>query len=265
MPGVKHPARLFAALLLSALSLAAAPHLYMAGDSTMADKPSTPPNLERGWGQLLRERMVDPSLLVNLAVNGRSTKSFIAEGRWQKLVDALQPGDFVILQFGHNDEKESAPERYAPPHGAYRDNLARFVAEVRARGAEPVLATSICRRKFDTQGRLVDTHGDYTLVVRELAAGLHVALIDLHVSTWQLLERLGPEDSKGILMWVPAGKYPELPQGKQDDTHLNEAGARLVAGLAVAEMRAKHLPLAALFRDSQSGNEAPSAMHPEER
>jgi len=264
MPGVKHPARLLAALLLSTLALAAAPHLHMAGDSTMSDKSSNPPNLERGWGQLLRERMVDPAFLVNHAVNGRSTKSFITEGKWQRLVDALQPGDFVIIQFGHNDEKESAPERYAAPHGAYRENLTRFVAEVRARGAQPLLATSICRRKFDTQGRLVDTHGDYTGVVRALATELRVPLLDLHVSTWQLLERLGPEDSKGILMWVPAGKYPELPQGKQDDTHLNEAGARLVAGLAVAEMRAKHLPVAALFREAQAVDEPPSAKRPGE-
>jgi len=264
MPGVKHPARLLATLLLSALSLAAAPHLHMAGDSTMADKPATPPNLERGWGQLLRERMVDPAGLVNHATNGRSTKSFISEGRWQRLVDALQPGDFVIIQFGHNDEKEASPERYAPARGAYRDNLSRFVSEVRARGAEPLLATSLCRRKFDTQGRLVDTHGDYTLVVRELASELRVPLLDLHVSTWQLLERLGPEDSKGLLMWVPAGQYPELPQGKQDDTHLNEAGARLVAGLAVAEMRAKHLAVATLFREAQAADEAPSAKRPGE-
>lgn len=239
----------FVALCAAAFSFVcvAAPRLHMAGDSTMADKSTAAPNLERGWGQMLREQMTEPSALVNHAMNGRSTKSFLSEGRWQTLLDALQPGDSVILQFGHNDQKEKAPDRYAAPHGLYRENLLRFINEVRAKGATPILATSLCRRKFDVRNQLVDTHGDYPGVVRELAASEKVALLDLHVSTWQLFERLGPEETKKLLMWVPAGKYPELPKGKQDDTHLNELGGRTVALLAIQEMRAKHLPVAAFF------------------
>ncbi len=241
-------------LLSPGAALVAAPHLHLAGDSTMADKPSKAPNLERGWGQMLREFMPEPAALVNHAQNGRSSKSFISEGRWKTLVDALQPGDFVIIQFGHNDQKEASPERHAPARGLYRENLLRFIAEARARGAEPILATSLCRRKFDGRNQLVDTHGEYPAVVRELAASEKVALLDLHVATWQLFERLGPEESKRLLMWVPAGVYPELPKGREDDTHLNAEGGRTVARLAVQEMRAKHLPVAVLF-----GAPAPAA------
>lgn len=215
----------------------------------MADKSTNPPNLERGWGQMLREELVDKAGFANHAQNGRSSKSFIDEGRWQKLLEGVSAGDFVIIQFGHNDEKEKSPERYAPARGLYRENLIRFVNDVRAKGATPILATSLCRRKFSDKGLLTDTHGDYTLVVRELAAELKVDLLDLHVATWQLFERLGPEEAKNLLMWVPVGKYPEMPKGKQDDTHLNENGARIVAKLAVQEMRAKHLAVAKLFKD----------------
>ena len=248
------PLLLTALLLAPVCGLVAAPKLHLAGDSTMADKKTDAPNLERGWGQMLREYMVDPSALVNHAQNGRSSKSFIAEGRWQKLVDALQPGDFVIVQFGHNDEKSKSPDRYAPARGLYRENLQRFIREVREKGATPLLATSICRRNFNAKGELQDTHGDYPVVVRELAAEEKVGLLDLTVSTWQLFERLGPEESKKLLMWVPAGKYPELPKGKQDDTHLNEEGGRVVARLAVQEMRAKQLPVASLFKGAAASS-----------
>jgi lysophospholipase L1-like esterase len=242
-------------------SASASPHLHLAGDSTMADKSNKAPNLERGWGQMLREYLVDPASLSNYAMNGRSSKSFIDEGRWQKLLDGVHAGDFVIIQFGHNDQKEKAADRYAPAHGLYRENLLRFIKDVRAKGAEPILATSICRRRFDEAGHLVDTHGDYPVVVRELAAEQKVALLDMQVSTWQLFERLGPEGAKKLLMWVEPGKYPELPKGSKDDTHLNEEGGRIVAGLAVQEMRAKHLGVAALFKDGENAS-APKTLVP---
>jgi lysophospholipase L1-like esterase len=214
----------------------------------MADKSPAPPNLERGWGQMLREFMVEPAALDNLAANGRSTKSFIDEGRWQTLLNNLAPGDFVIIQFGHNDEKKDKPAVYAEARGLYRENLIRFIHEVRERKAEPILATSICRRKFDTSGHLVDTHGDYPAVVREVASEQRTALLDMTVSTWLLFERVGPEESKTLLMHVEPGRYPELPKGLADNTHLNAVGGRVVAGLAVQEMQAKQLPVAALFR-----------------
>jgi lysophospholipase L1-like esterase len=243
-----HLPALLALLLLTAGLGGAEPRLFLAGDSTMADRAPKPPDLEHGWGEGLRRLMLHPENFVNLAVNGRSTKSFRAEGRWDQLLARLQPGDFVLIQFGHNDQKQESPERYADAHGAYRDNLRRFVQEVRAHGAHPVLATSICRRKFSAEGLLQETLGDYPAVVRELAAAEQVPLLDLHVSTWNLLSRLGPERTKDLFMNVPPGVYPELPEGKQDDTHLKVAGADAVAALAVQEIFAKQLPLAALLR-----------------
>ncbi len=134
--------------------------VYMIGDSTMADKPLAD-NPERGWGQLFPAYFNDKVLIENHAVNGRSTKSFIDQGRWKEVYNKLNKGDYVFIQFGHNDEKKQDTSRYAAPHGAYKDNLIKFVSESRDRGAIPILLTPINRRKFDESGKLVDTHGDY--------------------------------------------------------------------------------------------------------
>ena len=172
----------FAALALAAIVGAIAEptvDVYLVGDSTMADKPTPETNPERGWGQLLPHFFDEHVAIHNHAVNGRSTKSFIDEGKWGAVEHALKPGDYVFIQFGHNDEKVEDSARYAAPYTAYRKNLERFVAETRAKGATPILFTPIVRRKFNAQGTLEDTHGAYPLVVREVARDLNVALVDL--------------------------------------------------------------------------------------
>ena len=230
--------------LLSAISVLAgesSPRIFMIGDSTMANKPLDLP--ERGWGMVLPEYFKDPAIIHNHAVNGRSTKSFIDEGRWAKVLGELKSGDFVIIQFGHNDAKQEDPKRYADPAVAYRDNLRRFIRETREKGAAPILATSVCRRKFDEAGKLVNTHGDYPDAARAVAAEEHVPLLDLEARTAEWLQSVGPEDSKQFFMWIPAGKYEKIPEGKQDDTHFVEAGAKHVAELAIAEMRRLKLPI----------------------
>lgn len=224
------------------------PALHLAGDSTMADKPLAPPQPERGWGQLLRERMKEPQRLVNHARNGRSTKNFVDEGRWAHLLSQLAPGDFVLIQFGHNDAKRDDPKRFAEPRGAYRDALRRFVAEVRATGASPLLATSVVRRNFDTQGRLVSSHGDYPVVMREVAAELGVPLLDLERSTARLVQERGPEAAKALYLWIEPGRWASLPAGRRDDTHFTEEGARAVAGQAAEQLRALGHPLAEWLR-----------------
>jgi lysophospholipase L1-like esterase len=222
---------------------AAAPHLRLAGDSTMANKPHDPPNPEYGWGEALPRFMKDPSQVVNYAVNGRSTKSFIDEGLWQKLVNDLQPGDWVIIQFGHNDAKSEDPKRYAAPYGAYQANLRRFVADVRAKGAHPVLATSVARRRWDEEGRLVDTHGDYVPALRQVAAQEQVPLLELNALTRTLEEGHGVEGSKRLHLYIPAGTYARKPAGWNDDTHYSAYGADRVAALAVQEIIRLNLPL----------------------
>lgn len=218
----------------------AAPRLYTVGDSTMANKPLDLP--ERGWGMVLGQFFKDPTMVQNHAQNGRSTKSFIDEGRWEKVLTELKAGDFVIVQFGHNDEKED-PKRGTDPATTFRDNLRRYVRETRAKGASPILATPVARRKFDAAGKLVPTHGKYPDAVRAVAAEEKVPLLELETATSQWLQAEGDEPTKKYFMWIEAGKYAKIPDGRKDDTHFVEAGATKVAGLAVAQMRELKLPL----------------------
>lgn len=223
---------------------AVAPKLRLVGDSTMADKPTMPPNPEHGWGQLLPRFFSDPARVVNYALNGRSTKSFIDEGHWARMLAALQPGDFVIIEFGHNDEKSHDPLRAAPARGAYADNLRRFVREVREKHATPVLATPVARRKF-IDGRLVPTHGDYPAVVHEVGHELDVPVLELEKLTSEMETAAGEEGSKALHLWIPAGTYERQPAGWKDDTHYSEKGAAQAAALAVQEIRRLKLPLVA--------------------
>lgn len=220
------------------------PTVYLVGDSTMAARADSAPTLERGWGQMLA-RYLDRGVAVrNAAVNGRSTKSFIAEGRWATVRDSLRAGDYVLVEFGHNDEKVADSARYTNPYTGYRRNLARMVADARARGATPVLLTPITRRHFNAQGTLEDTHGAYPLVVRDLARDERVALVDLQLLTEDLIAAAGPERSKALFVWVAPGASPFYPDGRQDDTHLNADGAAQVARLAARALRDAGGPLA---------------------
>ncbi len=219
----------------------APPQVFMAGDSTMANKPLDLP--ERGWGMVLPQYFVDPTMIHNQAMNGRSTKSFIDEGRWDKIMGEIKAGDYVIIQFSHNDEKKEDPKRYTNPATTFRDNLRRFVRDSRAKGATPILATPVCRRKFDANGKLQNTHDGYPDAVRAVAAEEHVPLLELERATAKWLQATGPEASKKFFMWIEPGKYEKLPQGRQDDTHFVESGAKHVAEMAIAEMRELKLPL----------------------
>jgi lysophospholipase L1-like esterase len=212
--------------------------LFMVGDSTMADKPLTPPNPERGWGQLLPLYFKDGVRVENHAVNGRSSKSFLDEGRWQAVVDRIKPGDCVIIQFGHNDEKKQDPKRFTEPFGAFKENLERYVRETRERKGIAVLATPIVRRKFSADGNLEDTHGDYAKAIRLVAEQQKVPLLDLNRRSAELVQRLGPERSKGLYKWIAPGEYVNQREGFQDDTHFNAVGATRICDLAVEEIQA---------------------------
>jgi acetyl esterase/lipase/lysophospholipase L1-like esterase len=210
--------------------------LFLAGDSTMADKAPAPENPEHGWGEVL-QFFFDGSISVdNRALNGRSTLSFRSEGHWDALLGDLTEGDWALIQFGHNDEKSQDPARYAEAHTAYRENLVRFIREVRARGGNPLLATPIVRRLFDGTGQLVPTHGDYPEVMREAARSENVPLIDLEARTRAFVQRLGEAGSKDFYLWPAEGKYARFPKGTEDNTHLSLWGASLVAQMAVEEI-----------------------------
>ncbi len=229
--------------------------IHMVGDSTMANKPVIPANPERGWGQMLQMYFKDSVRVENYAQNGRSSKTFIAEGRWDKVVAALKPGDFVIIQFGHNDEKTNDVNRGTAPFGEYTTNLVRFIRETREHKANPILATPTARRKFDDAGKLTDTHGDYPKAVRAVAAAesWKVPLLELTTATEKLLQQLGPESSKRLFDWIPAGEFASDSKKLEDDTHFNAYGASRVCDLAVIEIEAKVPGLAAhLNRSSKS-------------
>ncbi len=222
-------------------------HIFMIGDSTMANKkPETNP--ERGWGQMLQQFFNKDVVVSNHARNGRSSKSFIGEGLWKEVLDSLQPGDYVIIQFGHNDQKPDTA-RHTDPHTTYKANLEKYVNETRAKGAYPILCTSIVRRKFDEHGKLIDTHGDYPVVTREVAKEMNVPLLDMQVQTMNLVSALGPEKSKVLYLYAAPGEYPNRPNGVHDDTHLCIEGGTVVAGMAVEEMKCLKLPVSEYLKN----------------
>lgn len=258
----------FLVLLLCVLSLSAYKKnekitIFMIGDSTMANKDISGGKMERGWGMMLKNFFTEDVIVDNHALNGRSSKSFINEGHWQKVVEKIKPGDYVFIQFGHNDEKDD-PKRHTDPGTTFDENLRKFVKETRMRGGIPVLFNSVVRRIFtnsttavaddDTRSNssagliegdtLVDTHGDYLLSPRNVARELDVPFVDANKITHDLEQGLGPDKSKKLHMWYLPNEVPSLPKGRQDNTHYNVYGAYVVAGLladavsdAVPELR----------------------------
>ena len=216
-------------------------NIFMAGDSTMSIKPLFPAQPERGWGQLLPLYFKEEAKIRNFARNGRSSKSFRDEGRWQMILDQIQPGDFVIIQFAHNDEKKADPARFTEPFGSFKENLERFIREARVAQAKPILATPIARRSFTTGGELKSTHGEYSAAIRQVATEQKVPLLELEQQSEALLKKLGAEPSKKLFMWCEPGEWLSIPEGRKDDTHLNAFGASRICDLAVEEIRA-HVP-----------------------
>ena len=224
-------------------------HVFMIGDSTMANK-KTETEPERGWGQMLQLYFTDKVKVTNHARNGRSSKSFIDESRWQVVLDSLRTGDYVIIQFGHNDQKPDSA-RHTDPYSTYKSNLERYVNETRAKGAFPILCTSIVRRKFDKNGNLTDTHGEYPVVTRLVAQEMSVPLLDLQERTMNLVSDLGPEKSKVLYLHTTPGEYPNRPEGVKDDTHLCIEGATVVARFAAEEIEDLGLPVTECLKQKE--------------
>jgi lysophospholipase L1-like esterase len=221
--------------------------IFMVGDSTMANKQAT--NFpETGWGQALPYFADSTKITIdNHARNGRSTKSFIDEGLWKKVEDKIKPGDYVFIQFGHNDEKKDKPNVYARAETSYKTNLTKMVDATRAKGGIPVLFTSIVRRDFAPNGKLNDTHGTYIEAVKQLATELNVTLVDLEAATHLLVEKMGPEASCALYLHFKEGEYPNFGKGAADNTHLSRYGAIQVASLAVNAIKSQIPDLAVCF------------------
>ena len=248
--------------------------IFVIGDSTAANKDTTGGKQERGWAMVLQEYFDEQMITVdNHAVNGRSSKSFIDEGRWDNVLAKIKPGDYVIIQFGHNDEKPKA-DRHTDPGSTFDYNLAKFVRETREHGGIPVLMNAVVRRNFvmkapanddDEKLRtqtfgdapktvegdsLIDTHGLYRVAPRDVAQRMNCHFVDANQITHDLEQGLGREGSKRLHMWFLPGTEPSEPKGKQDNTHYNIYGAHQVARL-LADALCQEIPVLKAYRKNK--------------
>jgi len=223
--------------LISTICFAQKTTVYTIGDSTMANKKDPDRNPEHGWAQVLQPFFKDNIVIENKAVNGRSTKSFINEKRWDSIYKKLKKGDYVFIEFGHNDEKTEDSTRFTNPHTSYRYNLIKFIKESREKGAIPILLTSIARRNFNQKGVLVPTHGEYPLETRLVAQQYNVPFIDLEYFTELLEQSYGPEKSKQLHLHFKAGENAYYDKDKADDTHLSLLGATKIAQIVVGQIK----------------------------
>ncbi len=249
--------------------------IFVIGDSTAAKKDLSKGSPERGWGMALQCYFDDQFIRVdNHAVNGRSSKSFIDEGRWEKVRSLIKPGDYVIIQFGHNDEKPKS-DRHTDPGSTFDYNLAKFVRETREQGGIPIIMNPVVRRNFAKKAAkndddeslrnttfkdapvqvegdsLVDTHGLYRVAPRDVAERMNCYFVDANKITHDLEQSLGVEGSKKLHMWYKPGEHPALPKGRQDNTHYNIYGAHQVAS-KLADALCEEIPLLQKYRTNDN-------------
>jgi lysophospholipase L1-like esterase len=208
--------------------------IWMIGDSTMSikEKKYYP---ETGWGMPFASFWDSTVTIENRAKNGRSTKSFMKENSWKPVMDHLQAGDYVFIQFGHNDEIPTKKNATTPVE--FKTNLEKYISDTRSKKGIPVLLTSVARRKVDSAGNWIDTHREYAAITTEVARQTGVVLIDVNTTSLQLLKQMGPQASAYLFNQLKPGEHPNYPNGVTDDTHFNELGARKMAELVLAEIR----------------------------
>jgi lysophospholipase L1-like esterase len=215
------------------------PAIYLAGDSTVVDQDVEP---WAAWGQMLPRFFRSGVVVANHAESGETIRSFESEQRFAKVISLMQPGDYLFMQFGHNDQKPNAVSI-----ADYKSLLIDYIAQTRAKGATPVLVTSMNRRTFDADGKITNSLAGYPNAVREVAAAQHVALIDLNAMSKILFEAMGPEASSKAFMHYPANAFPNQTEPISDDTHFNSYGAFELARCVVRGIRAAKLPLRKLL------------------
>ncbi len=209
--------------------------IFLAGDSTIAIK-ETRAYPETGWGMPFEYFWDSTVTVVNRAKNGRSTKTFLSEGLWSSIYKEATEGDYVFIQFGHNDESKEKGERYATPD-TFKMNLTRFIMETREKKAIPVLLTPVSRRKFDKDGITVETHKEYSALTREVAKEQNVILIELDDKSRALYQQFGAEGSRLLFLQLKPGEHPNYPDGREDNTHFSEMGARMIAQIVLKDIK----------------------------
>ncbi|MEC6747986.1 rhamnogalacturonan acetylesterase [Marinilactibacillus sp. XAAS-LB27] len=214
--------------------------VFIAGDSTAADKSSTEKPMS-GWGEFIADYFNETIQFSNQAINGRSTKSFLEQNRLEPILSKGKAGDYLLIQFGHNDQKIDDPERFTDPFGNYMDNLKYYIDKTTKNGMIPILMTSISRRQFK-EGRLDPMSlGSYPEAMRKVATEKSVSIIDMHRITSAYIDKLGEASSKELFLHLEPNMYSNYPEGLTDNTHFSEEGAKMVASL-IAEELTKTVP-----------------------
>lgn len=215
------------------------PTIYIAGDSTVVDQTKEP---WAAWGQMLPLFFGSHISIANEAESGETIRSFVAEHRLEKIMSTIRPGDYLMIQFGHNDQKPG--NGYVPAHTDFKTYLLRYITEARSHGATPILVTPMNRRDFDANGKIVQTLGDYPDAMREVAEQQKIALIDLNALSKTLFEAMGEPGTLHAFVHYPAHSFPDQPEQLADNTHFNAYGAYELARAIVQSMREQKLPLA---------------------
>jgi pectinesterase len=241
------------------------PVIFVVGDSTSsAYQQSERPRA--GWGQALPLLLGPQATVFDYAWSGASSKSFADAGLLDRVLALMQPGDCLLISFGHNDEKVADPARGTLPDSTFKEYLSRYVDGAKARGGKPVLVTPVERRRFDSFGNARDSHGAYPHAVRELAAASGTPLVDLTVSSKELWQQLGPEGTKSHFLFLSPGEHPQYPEGSEDNTHFQATGALAVARLVARELKNKEIVPPGYFLNIDGGTDPLADMYwPSER
>nr|WP_321335249.1 rhamnogalacturonan acetylesterase [uncultured Bacteroides sp.] len=224
---------------LAALSIEkvdAIPTIFLCGNSTVVDQDNEP---WASWGQMIPRFFNDQVCFANYAESGEAANTFLAAGRLKKALTQMKPGDYIFMEFGHNDQKQKGPGKGA--YYSFMTSLKIFIDEARERGAQPVLVTPTQRRSFNDEGKIVDTHGEYPDAMRWLAHKENVPLIDLNAMTRILYEAMGVEGTKKAFVHYPANTYPGQTKALEDNTHFNPYGAYQIAKCVIEGMKANKL------------------------
>ncbi len=235
----------FFMMLLPIMGICSEPVIWLVGDSTVSTyKMDRYP--QTGWGQVLQQYCKPGVKVCNYAVGGRSSKSFISEKRWEKVLHEMKKGDFLFVQFGHNDQKKDKA-RHTNPATTYQEYLKQYISEAREKGINVILVTSVVRRVF-REGKMINSLGKYPDAMKHVAAETQTPLIDLNVMSFHKFSEMGSKETKKVFLHVPVGKFPAFPKGCKDNSHFCKNGAVLIAGWVVNNAKKQNLKVAELFR-----------------
>lgn len=218
--------------------------IFLAGNSTVVDEAEEPWS---GWGQLFPRFFTSDVAIANYAESGEAANTFVSSKRFAKLLTKIKKGDYLFIEFGHNDEKQKGEGQ--GPYTSYKNNLKLLIREAKGKGALPVLVTSMHRRFFDENGKVINTHGDYPDAARQTAREEQIPLIDLNAMSKILYEAWGPEGSKRAFVHFPAGTFPNQSKPLEDNTHFNPYGGYEIARCILKGIVDNRLPIRKYIRD----------------